>query len=243
MHQIIAGPQIITAKTLTASNFGPFGYVVENPANTSPTHESLKRMQPTPANQGTALKYSEISPIIDNYAHSPNRLPSKSIMSMFVCSPRPLESVIAVNQARLRNMSTIQGVLGLSILERHLYTTQTFIPLGLNPDDTRTSYLVVVAPTKSGPSEDAGLPDVSRTQAFIARGSQAITYGVGIWHAPMMVVGESPVDFVVTQHVNGMPGDDCEEIELTKSGTGGISIAVPYQSVLPVRLASRSSKL
>lgn len=38
-----------------------------------------------------------------------------------------------------------------------------------------------------------------------------MTYGVGTWHAPMIVLGKRRVDFVVTQFVNGTE-DDCEEV-------------------------------
>lgn len=41
-----------------------------------------------------------------------------------------------------------------------------------------------------------------------------ITYGVGTWHAPMVVVGDGRLDFVVTQWVNGREQDDCQEVEI-----------------------------
>ena len=41
-----------------------------------------------------------------------------------------------------------------------------------------------------------------------------VTYGVGTWHAPMVVVGEGRVDFVVTQWVSGRGGEDCQEVEM-----------------------------
>lgn len=59
-----------------------------------------------------------------------------------------------------------------------------------------------------------------------------VTYGVGTWHAPMVVVGEGRVDFVVTQWVNGREEDDCQEVEIPegvvvvvdlKMGRGGES--------------------
>ena len=113
-------------------------------------------------------------------------------------------------------------------MERHPYTTQTFTPLGLSPDDTETSYLVVVAPTD--PATD--LPDVAHIKAFMARGSQAVTYGVGTWHAPMIVVGKDDVSFVVTQFVNGVAEDDCQEIEFEADEAGGITVVVPCIDVL-----------
>lgn len=57
-------------------------------------------------------------------------------------------------------------------------------------------------------------PDVSRIEAFVARGDQAVTYAPGTWHAPMIVVGEQRVDFVVVQFANGVAEDDCELVEV-----------------------------
>lgn len=42
-----------------------------------------------------------------------------------------------------------------------------------------------------------------------------VTYGVGTWHAPMVVVGER-VDFVVVQHVSGRVGEDCQEVDVER---------------------------
>ena len=71
---------------------------------------------------------------------------------------------------------------------------------------------MIVAPTL--PSTVNGVerpPDLANLKAFVARGDQAVTYGVGTWHAPMIVLGKRRVDFVVTQFINGTE-DDCEEV-------------------------------
>lgn len=107
----------------------------------------------------------------------------------------------------------------VSILERHPYTTQTFCPLGLSPTDRETFFLVVVAPTLDTASSSSRAseqstrnpPDLTRLRAFLARGDQAVTYGAGTWHAPMVVLGTRRVDFVVTQFANGVADDDCQE--------------------------------
>lgn len=41
-----------------------------------------------------------------------------------------------------------------------------------------------------------------------------VTYGMGTWHAPMVVVGEGRVDWVVCQWVSGREGEDCQEVEI-----------------------------
>ena len=94
--------------------------------------------------------------------------------------------------------------------------------MNLSSADTSTKYLVIVAP--SLPPTDAfpsyGPPDLSNLRAFIADGAQAVTYGVGTWHAPMVVIGKKRVDFVVVQFANGVPEDDCQEVELEGDRVG-----------------------
>lgn len=138
-------------------------------------------------------------------------------MSMFSCFPRNL-SGIGVGS------SSSGMVFSVEILERHPFTTQTFCPLGLAGGGSSTVFLVIVAPSLPD-SRKASLPDgtsktiinppdLSRLRAFIARGDQAVTYGPGTWHAPMVVLGQKRVDFLVSQYVNGVPEDDCQEVLL-----------------------------
>lgn len=63
-------------------------------------------------------------------------------------------------------------------------------------------------------------PDLCNLKAFVAHGGQAVTYAVGTWHAPMVVLGKGRVDFVVTQFVSGFPDEDCEEVSIAR----GISV-------------------
>lgn len=77
--------------------------------------------------------------------------------------------------------------------------------------------------TPDFPSQGQGLPDLANLRAFLAHGGQALTYGVGTWHAPMAVVGAVPIDFVVVQFCNGVAEEDCEEIEIDGDG---MSVAV-----------------
>lgn len=232
MLQMIVTPQIIEVTPLTQSEFGIFGCVVENPttanSNGSSTDNPALCPQPLPANQGTALKYPNISTMEDLYKHAPQHRESKPTMNIFVCSPRPLISINNQDYPTSPSKSSSAGFLDLSIMERHPYTTQTFIPLGLDPRDTSTAYLVVVAPNIPSLSEDAGLPDTVKTRAFLARGSQAVTYGAGTWHAPMIVLGGKAVVFVAVQHVNGNPRDDCEEINIICTQHRGLRLRIPF---------------
>jgi ureidoglycolate lyase len=122
------------------------------------------------------------------------------------------------------------GVLDVPILERHRYTTQTFIPLGRVAAEP--AYLVIVAPTLVGQTATAAVsrdvghlgeiitirdpPDLKSLKAFVARGHQAVTYAPGTWHSPMVVLGTRRVDFVVVQFMNGVGEEDCQEVALRK---------------------------
>jgi len=154
---------------------------------------------------------------------------------MFVCRPRELEEVYDKD-------GRWKMVFPVRILERHPFTAQSFIPLGFS---TNVRYLVIVAPTlpvhhsnpfqqdygltsTSNPAENpsgrerqgAGLPDLQNIKAFIAYGDQAVTYGPGTWHAPMVALGEKPVDFVVVQCANGVTAEDVQEFEFETNDSG-----------------------
>lgn len=60
-----------------------------------------------------------------------------------------------------------------------------------------------------------GLPDLQNARAFLAHASQAVVYGPGVWHAPVIVVGTKPVEFVLVRHVNGVPQEDRQEVVLS----------------------------
>ena len=63
-------------------------------------------------------------------------------------------------------------------------------------------------------------------RAFIATGSQAVTYGAGTWHAPMVVVGLRPIDFVVVQFANNVDIEDCQEVLLKPSSSAHEGVVV-----------------
>lgn len=70
----------------------------------------------------------------------------------------------------------------VKMLERHPLGSQAFVPLNDKP------YLVVVAP--------AGDLDAARIRAFVSRGWQGVNYAKGVWHHPLIALGEVS-DFVV----------------------------------------------
>jgi ureidoglycolate lyase len=70
----------------------------------------------------------------------------------------------------------------VTMLERHPLGSQAFVPLNDKP------YLVVVAP--------AGELDPAAIRAFVTSGWQGVNYAKGVWHHPLLALGEVS-DFIV----------------------------------------------
>ena len=86
--------------------------------------------------------------------------------------------------------------LDVQLLERHEYSSQSFLPL----DASR--YLVVVAPRTA----DAR-PNLDAMRAFIVPGHQGISYAMNIWHHGMVVL-DRPARFAVVMWRDGSSGDE-----------------------------------
>lgn len=228
------GPMLIETEDLSQDAFSSFGTVVENPRPSLVPAPHLTDLPPNAvqANQGSAIKFLDVTHMRDLYQSAPSGAPARAVMNMFVCAPRKL--------LPSPGGGSIEGLLTVEILERHPYTTQTFIPLGISPSGaSEARYLVIVAPSLPASAADnslpvpeggglpgRGLPDLTRLKAFVAKGSQAVTYGAGTWHAPMVVVGSRPIDFVVVQFANDVGIEDCQEVKWD-GHRAGISVAVP----------------
>lgn len=194
------------------------------------------------ANQGSAIKYQHVTRMVNRYERAPSGKPGVAVMNMFVCAARAMETRPGRSAGGKSSTPSAARVFEVGILERHPFTTQTFTPLSTSgPRDpaSKEGYLVVVAPklerpsallsgqsagdTRAGTTSAPGIdyagpdhdqPDPTQLKAFIATTDQAVTYGAGIWHAPMVALGPegSTVDFVVTQFSNGVGAEDCEEV-------------------------------
>jgi ureidoglycolate lyase len=88
----------------------------------------------------------------------------------------------------------------VTMLERHPLGSQTFIPLNDKP------YLIVVAP--------AGVLDPTKLRAFVTRGWQGVNYAKGVWHHPLIALGEVS-DFIVVDR--GGEGVNLDEQDLAES--------------------------
>ncbi|KAI1105347.1 ureidoglycolate hydrolase [Jackrogersella minutella] len=216
----------IVAEPLTPTTFASFGAVLTNPAPEVRPPASASALPSgygaVSANQGTAIQYRSLAPPLKNvYDQAPSQKPASPRTTMFVCGARQL-----VSDEGDESGGEGGGLFEVKILERHPFTTQTFVPLGA---DASARYLVIVAPSLPPGNADnglpvptgdglpgRGLPDPNGICAFVATGAQAVTYGAGTWHAPMAALGPSgsAIDFVVIQFANDEAVEDCQEMAL-----------------------------
>ncbi|KAH8093946.1 allantoicase [Cristinia sonorae] len=193
----------IPALSLTPEAFAPFGQVIQSYPDIHAVPQP-RNTRITGANQGTAIKYHKLAPVVSSYPEAAN---ATAGLSVYRCEPIPLAP---------------GGVWPVKLLERHPCTNQAFIPMGsVTGADLR--YLVVVA--KNGADDK---PDLTTLRAFVAAANQGIVYDTGIWHHPMAVL-EGPMDFtcVETQVGNGDPLD-CEIVSLDVEA-GIPTVVVPFR--------------
>ncbi|CAG9227240.1 Ureidoglycolate lyase [Paraburkholderia sabiae] len=88
----------------------------------------------------------------------------------------------------------------VKMMERHPLGSQAFIPLNDKP------YLVVVAPR--------GELVESEIRAFVTSGWQGVNYAKGVWHHPLLSLGEVS-DFIVVDR--GGEGLNLHELDLRES--------------------------
>ena len=88
------------------------------------------------------------------------------------------------------------GPLSAVMMERHAYSSQSFIALEAG------RWLVVVAP--HGPD---GSPDMANARAFICGPRQGVTYRADVWHHPLTVL-DAPATFAVLMWRDGSAGDE-----------------------------------
>ncbi len=96
-----------------------------------------------------------------------------------------------------------QFPLQISMLEKHPFFSQTFIPRHSSP------FLVVVAPP-------AKTPLIENLRAFITNGEQGINYSRGVWHFPLISMDDNS-QFIVIDRKHNEDLDtieQCEEISL-----------------------------
>lgn len=88
-----------------------------------------------------------------------------------------------------RNMKASSLPMSISMLERHPYGSQAFIPMH------GQRFLVVVAKSKNEHE-----PNLDEIYAFITDGAQGVNYHAGTWHHPLLTL-EAPSDFAVVDRI------------------------------------------
>ncbi|VEU23327.1 DEKNAAC104718 [Brettanomyces naardenensis] len=188
--QVGTDVQSIKAIQLTPESFAKFGAVFS-------ADEQMSNVSQTSANQGTATKLLKVAPVTNNSDAAPSGKRATANWNIFRCSP----------PNHLIRQEVGHTTYLAKVLERHPYTTQTFVPMGR--DAHEIGFLVICAP--DDPVDH--LPDFTKAEAFLCRGDQSVTYGVATWHAPMIVIGpHDHLDFAVLVHESGVPEEDCQEV-------------------------------
>lgn len=187
---------LITAEPLTIHGFTPYGSIIAPDESILQLDDSMKT-----ANQGTAIKLLGVSEIEKKYPFS--KTPS---WNLFRCFPQPHLKRQFIDNGDERSSVAEHSI---KVLEKHPFSSQTFLPMGRPSSDV--SYLVVVA--LEDPVTET--PDLSTIKAFTCKGNQAVTYGAGVWHAPMIVLGKyEHLDFgvVIYEFLDSQaPEKDCQE--------------------------------
>jgi len=80
-------------------------------------------------------------------------------------------------------------------VERHLYSSQTFVPMN------GAKSLIAVCP-----STPDGEPKLADLRVFVAGGGQAVHYNAGTWHAPLCTL-EQPGEYVMLRWDDGGTDD------------------------------------
>ena len=91
---------------------------------------------------------------------------------------------------------TLARPLRLDTLERHEFSSQTFVPIDV------ARWLIVVAPHAA-----AGGPDAGALQAFVATARQGVTYRANTWHHGLTVL-DRPARFTIFMFRDGSSGDE-----------------------------------
>jgi ureidoglycolate lyase len=100
--------------------------------------------------------------------------------------------------------------LQITMLEKHPFFSQTFIPKGNTP------FIVVVSP----PSEE---PVIENIRVFISNGDQGISYSRGVWHFPLISTKDN-AQFVVIDRKHNVDLDTINQCTVSKIEDVNVSL-------------------
>jgi ureidoglycolate lyase len=99
----------------------------------------------------------------------------------------------ALNVAAFRCQPRPAGPFAVEVLEKHSASTQIFVPMNAR------RYLALVA-------LGGDRPDLATLAAFVAAGTQGVSYRPGVWHHPMIAL-DAETDFACFAWEDGSAGD------------------------------------
>ncbi|CCH40620.1 hypothetical protein BN7_154 [Wickerhamomyces ciferrii] len=124
-------PSVVT-KPLTPEAFKDYGTII------SADHQ-IGSVEQSSANYGTAIKVHKVSKIENNSNLAPSKNIARANWNIFRCSP----------PTHLFSKNEDQDIVYRSkVLERHPFSTQTFLPMGASKD--LNAYIVICAKSKPG---------------------------------------------------------------------------------------------
>lgn len=126
------GKRSIVTKPLTPKSFAKFGDIL------SADHQIGIKEQSS-ANYGTAVKVHKVSKILNKSKSAPSGKVAQANWNIFRCSP-PNHLFTENDEGNTVYLS--------KVLERHPFSTQTFLPMGVNKEED--AYIVICAKSKDG---------------------------------------------------------------------------------------------
>lgn len=132
------------------------------------------------ANIGTAERYNRLGELLNH---------------------RP--ATATANLCVFRSQAFMKSEFQVTLLERHAYSTQLFIPM-----TAKARFLVIVA-------QGDTRPDLATLKAFIAKEGMGITYRPGIWHHPLIAL-DQVTDFACVVFEDASK-EDCDVFSLNSS--------------------------
>ncbi|ODV61809.1 ureidoglycolate hydrolase [Ascoidea rubescens DSM 1968] len=201
---------VIQAEPLTIEAFRPFGSIISPDEELVRSHNDKGVFEQ--ANYGTAIKFKQVSQIQNLFPQSSSRKKESLNWNIFRCFPQ--------NHLMQYDLLSSTFTYLTKVLERHPYSSQTFLPMGRSTS-IEYGYVVVVAQDLDNDQDDTKLPDLNSIKVFICKNNQAVTYNSNTWHAPMIALSNlnntylnqsDHIDFAVLIHENGIPNDDCQEV-------------------------------
>ncbi|GMM36774.1 ureidoglycolate hydrolase [Saccharomycopsis crataegensis] len=199
----------IKVEPLTIKGFAKFGSIVSPDEEIATSATNTNATATANANYGTAIKLRKVSQVANHFSQSSSPQSQSTNLNIFRCFP-PIHAMSNITNHSFQYTG--------KVLERHRYSSQTFTPMGRARN--KVGYIVVCC--LSDDDDPNKLPDPQTIEAFYCMANQAVTYGPGTWHAPMIAVSEGfgsevsvkPHDFLDFQVLiseNDVDDDDCQE--------------------------------